>query len=223
MPQMDEELSVAAARIAHLEPGPLLESITNTIVKTFKQPIKVKLHYWTPTMRVDMLWLGMHLELKRSRGNGMNIFNRYREAANKVGPDGETLWLGLFTPLYPMNIQLPLAQLEAVIAKAHTDLSGRKRKEHYEAIKLATTTRNKDQKKIFRSLGGKPPRSTLDRIETLDTVFTDPRQIQQMVSDHFAQWFQVVNQPPPRDLWSQVQDKDTFLSHFQALHLPPPP
>ena len=221
MPLLEQDLQIEATRIAHMDPGTMLETFTSTIVSAFKQPIKVKMHYWTPTMRVDMLWLGMHLELKRTRGNGISTFDKYRLAAAKVGPDAEILWADLFNSTYPMNIQLPLAQLETVITKAHSDLSGRKRKEHYEAIQLATGRRNTDSKILFRSLGGKPPRSTMDRIETPDTIFTDPKQIQKMVSDHFEQWFRTINQPPPSGLWSQVQNKIGFLSHFQTLHLPP--
>ena len=221
MPTLESDLQVAVAQIQHLSPGPLMESLTNTIVQAFRQPIKVKLHYWSPAMRVNMLWLAMHLELKRTRGSGLTIFDKYRQMAIRIGPDAEILWMELFLPLYPMNIQLPLALLETTIAEAHADLSGRKRKEQYEAIQLASKRRDKDLKRTFKSLGGKPPRSTMDRIETQDTVFTDPKQIQQMVSDHFAQWFQTTNQPPPPDLWSCVQDKEAFLSHFQSLHLPP--
>ena len=63
--------------------------------------------------------------------------------------------------------------------------------------------------------------SSMDRVEFGGKIYTDPRTIHNLITNHFQEWFSNANKvEPPRDLFSTVDNKAVFMEHFNSLNLP---
>jgi hypothetical protein len=222
-PQFEKNLQafIEKERLDGAPVGTQLEHLNKVIADQFRKPFNPPLQYWSPMMRVDMLWLGMHEKMLRSYATPSDLYQEYMHQAEKIGPDGFAEWEERFVCTYPMRVPLSLANLNKIIEEMHSELHARKRKEKYEAINAACKKRNKNSKQIFRSLGGKSLASSLDRIEFGGVIYSDPTEIHGLVTNHFKAWFSNEGKTePPKDLYSQLDTEDEFMAHFEHLAIP---
>jgi hypothetical protein len=134
-PKFEENLlaHIEKARLQGAPVGTQLEQLNKVIADQFRKPFNPPLQYWSPMMRVDMLWLGMHEKMLRSKASPSDLYDEYMHQAEKIGPDGFAEWEERFVCTYPMRVPLSLANLNKVIEEMHSELHARKRKEKYEA------------------------------------------------------------------------------------------
>ena len=174
-------------------------------------------------MRVDMIWLEMHVKMLKTNATPLMLRDEYMQLAKIIGPEGFEEWEERFMWMYPVNVPLTRGRIEALIEETQSELHARKRKEKYEAIKTASVKREKNSKQIFRSLGGKSLANNLDRIEFGGTIYSDPTEIHNLVTTHFKNWFSNEGKiEPPKDLYSSIADKALFMAHFAHLPIPQP-
>jgi hypothetical protein len=213
---------IKSSSTTDLPPDEALQLVSEAIVTQWRIPFNPPCQYWSPIMRVDMLWYAMHVAIRRAKGaHPAPIFQEYTDKAMAVGPDAMTEWEMRFNSLYPNKHPISSAALDEAIEIAHQSIAGRKRREKYESIRLAVTKRDKSAKLLFRSLGGNVKQSSMDRVEFGGKIYTDPRTIHNLITNHFQEWFSNANKvEPPRDLFSTVDNKAVFMEHFNSLNLP---
>jgi hypothetical protein len=98
-------------------------------------------------------------------------------------------------------------------------LHGRRRKEIRESIVHWTRKRETDSKILFRSLGKRRNRGSIDRLIVGKRMVTEPEEVHKELTDNFRQWFKG-GRSRERGLWEKVQSWEGFEEHLGLKEVP---